>query len=166
MFPNMKFITLLQNRLLQLENFLLVSVFLATLFIAIAQIILRNFFDTGIIWGDSFLRIAVLWIGMMGALYASRCNNHISIDLGIKYLSKKHRKFIQFLIHLFTSLICALVSWYGFNWMIMEYEYAEMAFANVPIWISISIIPLVFLIMSIRYLSFSVQMLFEKKQTS
>ena len=151
----MKFIISLQKKLLQLESFLLVAIFLSTLFIAVLQIFLRNFFDIGIIWGDSFLRIAVLWIGMMGALYASRRNNHISIDLGVKYLSKKHLKIVQSIIHLFTSFICGLVAWYSIHLIVIEYEYTEIAFANVPVWLSMIIIPLVFSIMSLRYLGFS-----------
>ena len=152
----MKFILVLQKKLLHLEKILLVTMFIVTLSIAVLQIILRNFFDTGIIWGDSFLRISVLWIGMMGALYASRGNNHISIDLGVKFLAKKNLNIIKAVIHLFTSLVCALVAWYGFNLVIMEYEYSEIAFAIVPVWLTIFIIPIVFFIMSLRYLSFSI----------
>ncbi|MBE9527555.1 MAG: TRAP transporter small permease subunit [Proteobacteria bacterium] len=152
----MKFFINLHKKLLQLERFLLVSAFLTTLFIAVLQIILRNIFDTGIIWGDSFLRISVLWIGMLGALYASRQNNHISINLGVNFLPKNYFRIIKFIVHFFTAVICMLVAWYGLHLVIMEYEYAEMAFAKIPVWLSVAIIPIVFFIMSSRYFIFAI----------
>ena len=156
----MKIMLLIREKLLRLEEILLVSAFLITLTIAVLQIILRNFFDTGILWGDSFLRIAVLWLGMMGALFASRHNNHININLGLKFLSKKSLKYIKAIVHLFTAFICGLVAWYGFNLVFMEYEDAGIAFSlsfvDVPIWFTVSIIPMSFTIMAIRYLTLAI----------
>ncbi|MCU7835628.1 MAG: TRAP transporter small permease [gamma proteobacterium symbiont of Taylorina sp.] len=152
----------MHKQLLQLEKILLVSAFLFTLSIAVLQILLRNFFDSGIIWGDSFLRIAVLWIGMMGALYASRRNNHIHIDLTVKFLPADVLTVIKSMVHLFTSLICAFVTWYGIHLVVMEYEFSEPAFASIPVWSTMLIIPVVFSIMTIRYLLLSVKPFFKK----
>ncbi len=147
-------INLLQNiryRLLQIETILLVSTFLIVLSIAVLQIFLRNFFDSGILWADTFLRIAVLWIGIMGALFASRNNNHINMNLGLKYLSGNSLRFIKAFVHLFTALICFIVAWYGISLVLMEYEEASIAFASIPVWVSVIIIPLGFTIMGLRY---------------
>ena len=149
------FLLLLRIRLLQLETFLLVFTFLMVLFIAVTQILLRNVFDMGIIWADTFLRISVLWLGLMGALIASRNNNHISMDLGQKYLSEKYLIFIKIIIYLFSAAICFIVTWYGINLVQMEYEESGSAFANIPIWLTISIIPIAFFIMGLRYLTLS-----------
>ncbi len=153
------FLLLLRIRLLQFETFLLVFTFLMVLFIAVTQILLRNIFDMGIIWADTFLRISVLWLGLMGALLASRNNNHISMDLGQKYLSEKYLIFIKIIIYLFTAGICFIVTWYGVNLVFMEYEESGLAFANIPIWLTMSIIPVVFLIMGLRYLTLFILLL-------
>ena len=125
--------------------------------------LLRNFFDTGILWGDSFLRIAVLWLGMLGALIASRQNNHISINLGLRFLAKKSLRTVTMTVHIFTALICSLVAWYGYNFVLMEYEDAGIAFtlsfANVPNWLTVSIIPIAFTIMALRYFTLAVLLL-------
>ena len=60
------------NFLLATETFLLLFFLFTAIFLASTQIFLRNFFDTGIVWADSALRILVLWIGMIGAMFASR----------------------------------------------------------------------------------------------
>lgn len=147
------------KKLLQLESFLLVSTFITTLLIAVIQIVLRNTLDTGIVWADTFLRISVLWLGMMGALVASRNNSHISMNLGQKYLSKKKLVIIKIIIYLFTAAVCFIVSWYGINLLQMEYEEGGLAFANVPIWCTVSIIPIAFMIIALRYLTLSLLLL-------
>ena len=35
------------------------------------QIVLRNFFQTGLLWGDPLMRHAVLWLGCLGASLAT-----------------------------------------------------------------------------------------------
>ena len=147
------------KKLLQLETFLLVATFLIVLIIAVTQILLRNFFDTGIVWADTFLRISVLWLGMMGALVASRNNNHIAMNLGQKYLSDKNLIMVKIIIYFFTALVCFIISWYGLNLVQMEYEEAGIAFANIPIWYTVSIIPIAFLIIALRYLTLSILLL-------
>lgn len=154
-----KFLHLLRVRLLQFESFLLVSTFLMVLLIAVTQILLRNVFDTGIIWADTFLRISVLWLGMIGALVASRNNNHISMNLGQKYLSKKNLIIVKIIIYFFTASICFIITWFGINLVQMEYEEAGLAFSNIPIWLTVSIIPIAFSIMGLRYLIFSILLL-------
>jgi len=127
--------------------------------IAVCQIILRNVFDTGIVWADSFLRISVLWLGMMGALIASRNNNHINMNLGQKYLSPKNCQKVKIIIYFFTSSICFTIAWFGANFLFMEYEESNLAFAGIPVWVTVSIIPFAFTIIAIRYLSMTVLLL-------
>ncbi len=145
------FLKKLRDSLLRFEAVLLVSTFLLILTIAVLQIFLRNFFDSGILWADTFLRIAVLWIGLMGAIFASRTNNHINMNLGLKYLTGNSLRFVKAIVHLFTCIICFIVAWYGISLVIMEYEYSGIAFASIPVWVSVSIIPLGFAIMGLRY---------------
>lgn len=154
-----KLLHFLKLRLLQFETFLLVFTFLVILLIAVTQILLRNVFDMGIIWADTFLRISVLWLGMMGALVASRNNNHISMNLGQKYLSKKNLRFVKMIIYFFTASVCFVVTWYGINLVLMEYEEAGLAFSHVPIWLTVSIIPIAFMIIGLRYLTLSILLL-------
>ncbi|MCW8930221.1 MAG: TRAP transporter small permease [Gammaproteobacteria bacterium] len=162
--PTIKFIKLLHKKSLQIESFILVSMFLIILSIAVLQILLRNFFDSGILWADTFLRITVLWLGMMGALFASRDNHHINMNLGLKYLSGKTLRYVQAIIHLFTTTICIIVSWFGVNLVLMEYEEAGIAFASIPIWVTVSIIPIGFAIMGLRYLSLFILVIIDQKQ--
>ena len=63
----------LERFLLGLHRFeiaLLALVLISMVLIATLQIILRNFFDTGLIWIDPLLRTMLLWLGLLGAVAA------------------------------------------------------------------------------------------------
>ena len=50
----------------RLENIALISALISMLGIAVLQIFLRNFFDSGFLWAESFLRILVGCIRLEG----------------------------------------------------------------------------------------------------
>ena len=83
------------------------------LIVAIMQIVLRNFFDAGVFWAESFLRILVLWVAMLGAMVATRESNHISIDALSRFLGPQLRKLTRLATHLFSAGICAVVAYYS-----------------------------------------------------
>ena len=143
------------NFLLATETFLLMFFLLTAILLASSQIILRNFFDSGIFWADSALRILVLWIGMIGAMFASRHKKHIRIDILSHYLPEKLKHNIWRVTELITALVCAIVAYYSIQFIQFEYEDGLIAFANVPVWLCETIIPVAFIVMALRYLCYS-----------
>lgn len=143
------------NALLATETFFLMFFLLTTILLASLQIILRNFFDYGIFWADSALRILVLWIGMLGAMFASRNKKHIRIDILSHYLPANLQKNVWRVTELITAIVCAIVAFYSIKFIQYEYEDGLIAFANVPVWLCETIIPVAFIIMALRYLCYS-----------
>ena len=141
-----------RTALLKIEDAILIGMLFVAIVLAVLQIFLRNFFDSGIVWGDVLLRIIVLWIGMFGAMYASRNNEHINIELGLKHLSEKTKPYVQAVVFMFTAAVCALVAWYSVGFVISEYHEGSMAFAKVPVWVTEAIIPIAFINISVRYI--------------
>ncbi len=137
------------------EDSVLIGLLLLMVFIAVSQIFLRNLFDSGLSFGDELIRVLVLWISLMGAMVASRNNSHVNIDLISRYLPGHIKKFSTVLVGFFTSVICALMSWFSFNFVMMEKSEGVIAFSGIPAWICESIIPVSFAIISIRYLLIS-----------
>jgi len=138
--------------LLKIEDLILVGMLLVAILLAVLQIFLRNYFHSGLVWGDVLLRIIVLWIGMFGAMYASRNNEHINIELGLKHLSAAAKPYVQAIVFIFTATVCALVAWYSVGFVISEYHQGEMAFAKVPVWVTEAVIPFAFIVIAVRYL--------------
>jgi len=149
-------ISLITKMLQKIEDGILVSLLLLMISMAVLQIFMRNMFDSGIIWGDSLVRVLVLWIGLMGAMIASRNNNHISIDILSRYLPEQIKKITHLIIYIFTSFVCAVMAYFSLNFVIMEKQDGFTAFANIPAWACESIIPIAFAIISLRYIFLSI----------
>lgn len=143
------------NALLATETFLLMFLLFTAILLACTQIFLRNVFDSGIIWADSALRVLVLWIGMIGAMFASRNKKHIRIDVLSHYLPVNLRNNIWRVTEFLTAVVCGIVALYSIEFIQYEYEDGLIAFANVPVWLCETIIPIAFTVMGLRYLIYS-----------
>lgn len=152
---NTSFTLTIITALQKIEDYILIGLLLSMICIAVLQIVMRNLFDSGILWGDELVRILVLWIGLIGAMIASRNNHHISIDVISRYLPAKIKKLTNLMTAVFTSLVCAVMAYFSFVFVMMEKEDGFIAFADVPAWIFESIIPVSFAIISLRYILFS-----------
>ncbi|MBC8209860.1 MAG: TRAP transporter small permease [Gammaproteobacteria bacterium] len=145
------------NRIIhQLEDSLLISLLVSMILFSSGQIILRNFFDFGVIWIDPLLRALVLWTGLIGATVASRDNKHIRIDLISRLFNKRIHLAIQVFVGLFTVVICSIIAWHGSRWVLMDYQDRLTSFADLPSWVLELIIPLAFGLIALRYLIHSI----------
>jgi TRAP-type C4-dicarboxylate transport system permease small subunit len=120
--------------------------------LAVVQIVMRNFFTAGFLWVDSFVRIAVLWMALIGAMVASRDGKHITIEVLSQVFSEKMHGIIKRITDSFTAAVCFLVMYYSFLFVQIEYEEGGLAFAFVPNWVCESIIPFAFFIIALRYM--------------
>jgi TRAP-type C4-dicarboxylate transport system permease small subunit len=145
----------IQGILHRLEDGVLVGLLLLLISIAVLQILLRNLFDSGILWGDFLVRILLLWIGLVGAMVASRQGNNINIDLVTRYLPPRVQCMVNFIVDLFTAMVCVIVAYYSLNFVQMEFTYGGSAFAQVPLWLCQTIIPFAFTVIALRYLLLS-----------
>ncbi len=138
--------------LLKTETALLVTLLSTMIIMAVIQIIMRNFFSSGILWADSFVRIAVLWLALLGAMVVSRGGKHIAIDVLSYSVSKNTQAIIKRITDSFTAIVCFIVMAHSFEFVKLEYQDGGLAFATVPNWLCESIIPFAFLVIGLRYL--------------
>lgn len=147
------------NKVLQIiariEDGLLVFLLGAMIVLAGMQIILRNAFETGFTESDDLLRVLVLWVGMVGAVVATRERRHISIDILTRYLSDKNRQYVEIIINLFVVAVCGLLATHSMRMLLVDYNDGTIAFSQVPTWLLESILPLAFAIITLRYAMFS-----------
>jgi TRAP-type C4-dicarboxylate transport system permease small subunit len=136
----------------RLEDAILVSLLTAMLVLASVQILARNFFQVGIIWGDILVRVLVLWVGLVGAMVAARRNQHISIDIVSRLLPQRVKKAANAVVNLFAAVVCGIVAYYSLRLVRLEYLDASVAFGAIPTWTLESIIPISFGVMALRYL--------------
>ena len=148
----MKIVNKINNWIARIEDWILVSLVIFMVFLAFLQVILRNFFDLGIIWGDILLRHIVLWVGFIGASLATKSNKHINIDV----FKRLHKGISQRIINLVINIVAAFVSAYlafaAFRFVLDEKEFESIIFNNIPAWPFQTIIPIGFTLMSIRFI--------------
>ena len=68
------------------ETWLIVVILGGLIVVGGAQIVLRNFFSIGFAWSDGLTRLAVLWLGLLGALAATRDGRHITMGAVTRWL--------------------------------------------------------------------------------
>ena len=133
------------------EDTFLALLLLAMVVLAPLQIFLRNFFDMGLTWADPLIRVLVLWIGLLGAVAASRGNRQISIDVVSRLLAPRAQAVVGVLTGAFTSAVSGLVAWHSGRFVATELAYESVAFSGIQAWIFQIVIPFSFGAIAIRY---------------
>jgi TRAP-type C4-dicarboxylate transport system permease small subunit len=142
----------LGRTLAAVEDGILVFLLSGMIALAGAQILLRNLWDEGIGWGDPLLRVTVMWIGLLGAMAASRDDNHITIDLVSRVLKGRAHAITRIVTGLVGTVVCAALTWHSMRFVLFEREDQAIAFASVPAWWCELIIPVAFGVMALRFL--------------
>jgi TRAP-type C4-dicarboxylate transport system permease small subunit len=141
----------------RLEDGILVSLLILMIGMAAGQVVLRNFFDSGLYWSDSLVRVAVLWVALVGAMVASRDDSHIRIDLVSRLVSPAYKHWVERLTRLFTFIVLCLFTWGSGNFVYYEYVDEAIAFGDVPAWMLEVIMPVGGGVMAIRYLLLAIK---------
>lgn len=147
------------NRLISwLEDSLLIGLVAGLLLVAVAQIVLRNVLGEGLLWAEPVMRIAVLWIAMVGAMVACREGGHIKINLFDLYAQGRAKRVLAGLAHWGAAFTCAALAWS--SWVFVGYERMDgmTTFLNLPAWWFESILPVGFAVMTLRFLRDAVVM--------
>lgn len=154
-------ITTLFNRLEKAsayaEDALLLIILIGMILLAGGQIVLRNFFETSLFWGDETLRIMVLWLTIAGGLAASRMDKHISIAVLDRFLPASAQLVTKVIIDLFTAAVCALFAYHSARFVMGSYEYGDVLMRDVPAWTMQVILPIGFFLMAFRHLLLAIK---------
>lgn len=148
-------LTRLERIVSHLENGVLVLLLTAMIVLAITQILLRNVLGMGLAWGEPLSRVLVLWVGLAGAVVATRTNHHISVNVLLRFLPQTAQAVTRCLVDCFAALVCAVVAYHAARFVYMEYELDSVAFATIPTWLCALIIPVAFTIIALHYLAFA-----------
>jgi TRAP-type C4-dicarboxylate transport system permease small subunit len=133
------------------EDAFLVTILSSMILLAAGQIVLRNLFNVGFIWGDEALRLMVLWIAVAGAVAASRNDKHITIDVLDRFLPGRIKSAKNVLIHGFTAVISGILSWYSLQFVRTSYEFGDLLLGGIPAWLLQLILPVGFSLIAYRY---------------
>jgi len=154
----MSVIQKINHLIARIESGFLVIIVLLMVFLSFFQVVLRNVFDHGILWGDTFLRQMVLWVGFIGASLATREKKHINIDVFGRLTKGIYKRIFEFVTQIFASLICMVLTYASWNFVEQERMFETILFKNIPAWYFQLIIPIGFFLMSVRFLLNSIDL--------
>lgn len=131
------------------ENALLVVLLGAMMLLATAQIVLRLFFDAGIIWADEFLKILVLWVALVGSIATSRARRHLRIDLLSHYVPERYARLPMAAVDAFAAVVCGFIAWHSVRYLLLTIE--DTVLIGVPAWTVQGILPVTFALLCYRF---------------
>lgn len=141
-----------QRVLHRLEIGFLVLLVACLLALTCGQILMRNLFSITFLGSESLVRHLVLWIGLVGALVATRLDKHIRIDAALRLLPARVRAIALGCADCFAAALCAYLAYIAGGFVLDERAFGTTAFFAVPAWIAQLCFPLVFGLMGLRFL--------------
>jgi TRAP-type C4-dicarboxylate transport system permease small subunit len=124
----------------------------ALVFFGCLQIVLRNFFHSGLVWADPMMRHIVLWLGCLGGVMATSKMRHINIDVLSRLLPERFKSVRARVVNLATAVASSVLGLAALKLVIDERAFGEKDFLNIDIWVLQLILPIAFFTISYRSL--------------
>jgi len=93
------------------ENAVVYTLLSLLILLSFAQVGGRLLFNTGFSDADPIICHLVLWLGLLGAVLATREKQHITIDIVSRFVTGKKLYAIQIITGLFTTCVCSSLTW-------------------------------------------------------
>ena len=148
----MKALLFADRLLTRVEGWFLIALLSVMVGLAFLQVILRNVFQEGFIWGDILLRHIVLWIGFFGAAVATGQERHITVDALTRFLSDRVRRGILAVTQVFAAGVCVVLADASITFVQNDIISGATVYAEFPAWYSEIIIPVGFALIAFHFL--------------
>lgn len=135
----------------KIEILSLTLILIMIILLSILQIVLRNLFDTSLFWIEPLNRLAVLWLAVLGAMVATRQQEHIAVDVLKHYLQGLWLNIVNRVIHGFAAVVCGVMAYHSARFVYYEYLDQMTTFSELPAWPFELIMPIGFAIMALRF---------------
>lgn len=145
-----------------IEESLLTVLFLTIVLFSCLQIVLRNFFHSGLIWIDPLLRIIVLWITFLGAMAATSRGRHISIDL-LARIFPRTKMLAHRIAASVATVACVALANGAYEYLRQEYQYGRETLLGLRTWQLHSILLFGFILLAYRFVVFALWGVWEEK---
>jgi C4-dicarboxylate transporter, DctQ subunit len=141
------------DRIFYRIEFALLVVFLGSMvLLAFMQVVLRNFFNTGLVWADTLVRHLVLWLGFVGATLATREKRHIGIDAITRFLSARAKLVVLILTSVFAAIVCYYLASAAWMFVLDEQSNGGELVLGIKTWVALLIIPAGYLLVAFHFL--------------
>lgn len=134
-----------------LETWLIVVILSGLVLLGAAQIVLRNVFSSGLLWGDGLARLAVLWLALLGAWAASRDGRHITLGAVTRWFPARMRLAAAVTSDVLAAGVSAVLAWHALAFVRDSREFGDLLLNDIPAWWLQAIMPLAFALMALQF---------------
>ena len=114
--------------------------------LAFINVVLRYFFEMSITWAGELTNYLFMWSALFDAAYGFKKGVHISVTMLLEKLPPIMAKGILMCSHAFSALYLLLMSYLGYELILMLVDFGEMSIdLRIPMWIPHLMLPLAFL---------------------
>ena len=136
----------------RLEVGIIATMLLALVLLGCMQIVLRNFFHSGVLWADPLMRHLVLWLGCLGAALATTRVRHINIDVFSRLVHRRHKGYRRAIVYTATAIAAFYLGAAALRLVVDERAFGDVAFGSVKTWVLQIVLPVSFFLISYRSL--------------
>lgn len=137
----------------RIETALMSVLLLGIVVLASLQIVLRNVFSYGLIWADDLIRLAVLWLAVVGALAASRDGRQIAIGIVPRYFPSAWHKPAALIASAFATVVSAVLAWQALRFVADSYRFGDTVLGDLPAWAFQLVMPVGFALIAWQFLA-------------
>lgn len=155
-----KTLELISNYFTKFEKlFLITAVSLMTL-IVFFDFVLRELFDYSFVWAKELASFMMIWVGFIGASYATKENKHLVVGIPEKLFPKKILPYVSLFVNLLVFIVTVFLAYLGFLYVQETKEIGETSLVlNIPLWIVQIIIPVSLIIIAVRFVTLAILIL-------
>lgn len=127
--------------------------FCFTLILVLINIFMRYFLKTGIPWSEEVATGCFVWTVFIGAAAAFKENQHIGIDILVKYLSDDKKHLVKLFVDVLLVIVIAFITVLSIQYIFTSYTKPTPVLGVSSAYIS-SAIPVGFILMLMRSIQF------------
>lgn len=128
---------------------------LVMVLLPVLEILLRLVRGRGLDGSGKYVQHAMVWLGFVGAVIASRDGHHVGLSTG-HFIKPGRRKTVTLVFsHAVSSVICLVLALAAYKVVKANAEGSDMLAGGIPVWWSEVIVPVAMVAMAARFIWFT-----------
>ncbi len=112
-----------------------------------------DFIDLQWFWATKLAMFIMIWVGFIGASYAAKKREHLTIDVAGRILSPSSAAVARFFTHVITAVFCFVLAKFAWDLVLESKEFGDReGVLPIPTWIIQLIMPITLVVMGGRFI--------------
>jgi len=153
------------NRYIDLfEKYSITILFAVATLLLFTNVVLRYFFNTGLVWVLELVQYLFAWVVLIGAAHGVKIGIHLGLDIVLERMSQQLRKVTLIIAVLACIFFVAMVDYHAFVYTFKIYQWGDLTEdLQIPQWIPYLSIPVGMSLMLYHFLTLGWEIITNKR---